>query len=780
MRRAGLNKYYELQALDSSYSPTPVSQVGGNYSYLDDQKFQETHLAVAGDAKKFNAHCEGIHCTACIWVLEKLPQIESGIVEVRVDFPRKLVDVAFDPAKISLSKVAAIMDRFGYAPDILDPNQIQVGEKGISRDLLLRMGVAAVAAGNIMMLSVSLYEGGFSLSEKGIENVFGWGSFILAVPSVLFSAQPFYKGAFAAIRSGMLHLDLPLAVGIVIGFILSTVNLILGTGVIYYDSISVLIFLLLCGRVLQERSLSKIKFSSGIAQSLIPASAQKVLPDGSLTQAYVGSLKCGDVVLVADREVIPVDGTLESSVGHINLSVLTGEAVPVSVKIGDPVWAGTKVVGESIRIKVEKISSATRIGTLLRQVEDKISREPLKGLTMEKLTRRFVSILALASILTIFMFWGEGVDSILNRLLALFVVTCPCALGLAAPLTFTSAIYRASSKGMIIKGGEIIERITRIKKIFLDKTGTLTDGEMKVAALIVPNNNGVWEILNDKNNYIGLEISSLLSIAAALEDGSRHPVGRAIRLFASTVQNLQSINLTSRNTLQKGVSGVDSQGDEWCLRALEKADYGDSLQLNRLESGLTQVGMFKNNLLVLIFAVGDSLRSEASNVVKFFQSKGVELALLTGDNEIAAKYFGVKAGIAEQNIFAGESPEGKAAIIRKSNLDIPSAMVGDGVNDTAALSEATVGIGVQGGAEACLKVADVFFSQPGIRNLSELWLGAHRTMGVFRRCVLFSLAYNLLAGIGAISGLIGPLEAAVLMPFSSITVILLSTKGRSF
>ncbi len=777
---AGFDKYYQLQSQDSSYSPTPVPRVGASYNYLDDQNFQDKHLLLLADGKRFNAYCEGIHCTACIWVLEKLPQIESGIKKVNVDFSRKVIDVVFDPSIIPLSRLATVLDQFGYAPSILDPKQIVASDKGISRDLLLRLGVAAVSAGNIMMLSVSLYEGGFSVSERSIETVFGWGSFFLAIPAVFFSAQPIIRSAFKALRSGIFHLDLPLAIGILLGFFLSTLNLILGSGIIYFDSVAVLIFLLLCGRVLQERSLIKIQFSSGIAQSLIPNSAHKDLGNGFLSQVYVGSLHKGDVILVKDGEIIPVDGILNGKSGYVNLSVLTGEAVPVEVQNGDPVWAGTKVIGSELRVAVESVGSATRIGTLLQQVEERISREPLNGLTMERLTRKFLLGLSIASVLTIILFAHTGLDSVLNRLLALFVVTCPCALGLAAPLTFTMAIFKAARKGIIIKGGEIVERITKIKKVFLDKTGTITDGEMSVATVFYREDKSSWKLLDKSQKNINSDIKNIFGVAVSLEQDSRHPVGRAIKLFCSSYSEVTSFELANKSNLLKGIKGKDQSGIFWEIRAVERSDLEKITLPIADNDGLTRVGIFKGSDLVMVFGVGDSLRAESRDVIKYFKTRGVEPSLLTGDNEIAANHYGNSCGITEQNIYANCSPEMKAEIIRSSRAQFPTAMVGDGINDTAALTEASVGIGVQGGAEACLKVADVFFTQPGVVGLMDLWKGSYRTMDVLRRCIVFSLIYNFSTGLMAICGIIGPLEAAVLMPFSSITVILLSTKGRSF
>lgn len=780
LHSAGFDKYYQLQSQDSSYSPKPVPRVGATYTYLDDQNFQDNHLLLLSDGKRFNAYCEGIHCTACIWVLEKLPQIESGIKKINVDFSRKVIDVIFDPSKITLSRLATVLDQFGYAPSILDPKQIVASDKGISRDLLLRLGVAAVSAGNIMMLSVSLYEGGFSVSERSIETVFGWGSFILAIPAVFFSAQPIIRSAFKALKSGILHLDLPLAIGILLGFILSTLNLILGSGIIYFDSVAVLIFLLLCGRVLQERSLIKIQFSSGIAQSLIPNSAQKELGDGSLIQSYVGSLYKGDIIIVKDGEVIPVDGILNGKSGYVNLSVLTGEAIPVEVQNDDPVWAGTKVIGSELRVTVESVGTTTRIGTLLKQVEERIAREPLNGLTMERLTQRFLLGLSIASVLTIILFAHSGLDSVLNRLLALFVVTCPCALGLAAPLTFTMAIFKAARKGIIIKGGEIVERITRIKKVFLDKTGTITDGEMSVAAVFYSEDKNLWKLVDTNQINLNSDIKNIFGITVALERDSRHPVGRAMKLFCSTYSENASFELTDKSNLLRGVRGRDITGIIWEARAVESSDL-ERITLPKTDNdGLTKVGIFKDGDLILVFGVGDSLRAESRDVIKYFKSRGVETALLTGDNEIAANYYGNACGIVAQNIYASCSPEKKAEIIRLSKTQCPIAMVGDGINDTAALTEASVGIGVQGGAEACLKVADVFFTQPGVGGLKELWQGAFLTMSVLKRCIIFSLIYNVSTGIAAILGIIGPLEAAVLMPFSSITVILLSTRSHSF
>lgn len=784
LHELGLERYYALRVGDDKELGLPVEQRGSqqDYSYFDDPNFIAEHVRGESQHAQLILFLPAIHCSACVWLLEKLPSIERGIQSVEVDFPRSRAVIRFDRSLISPAKVAARLDSLGYPPTPLRYGADREMRQAASRAQLVRLGVAALSAGNVMMFSVSLYQGDWTGIEGEYRTLLSWACFVMALPAVFYAALPFYRSAISGLRVGLLHIDLPLSIGIIVGFVASTVNLILERPGIYYDSITVLIFLLLVGRRLQQRSVEKALDSADLLKSLVPLWARRVVGGKEtprrIEQVYVHSLKKGDQVEIRAGESFPADGTIISGESEINAAILSGESRPLSVSPGATIFAGTTNLNAAVVVEVSAVGALSRVGALMQLVSEASSRRAKVEYFVDQVSRRFVfAVLALAAITMIA--WWPDVTTALDNVIALLVITCPCALGLATPVTFSSALGQAARRGIFIKGGEIIERLASIKRIYFDKTGTITSGELKLSAWIDSNGNKISAEQFGSQKEITRAICSL-------ERNINHPTARALvsALSGAVVDHLEAVQRTFCEGL--GVLGTIS-GVEWKIgneKWFRKS--GIELPANFLTAliaasrqGSSSVLVSKEGKLLGAVLLGDALRVEALQSLRAVSLRGITPYILTGDRLEVAEQVGQELGI-PISILAERSPEEKCEIVAASVKELPTAMVGDGVNDAPALRAATVGIGVQGGAEVCLTVADVYISQNSLTELVRTLDGSHRTMLVLKRNLGISLLYNVIGASAAVLGYVSPVVAAAIMPLSSISVVLSASLARTF
>lgn len=733
----GLGEYYAIK--DGTYAferAQPVVGRAESFAFLDAPDLRPLYV---NDQAEARFYVEGIHCVACLWLLERLPRMAPGLGPCRLDVGQSLLTVQV-PAQGQLSQVAALIQKLGYTPHAIQNDQdAEALQRREQKAMLLRLGVAGACAGNIMLMAVSLYGG----AGGTLGGLFRWVSLGLFVPVAVYSAMPFYQSALGALRSRQLNIDVPIALAIVLGALVSTWNLVAGSAHIYFDSLAALVFLLLASRYylreVQRRALRTSQllqhFFAPIAHRLEGDAAQDVPPD---------QLRAGDRVEVRFSERLPADGRVVSGASQINAAWLTGESVPQDVRPGDPVFAGTINEGPAFVLEVAQPVGESRLGGILRQLEQE-PRSSTLGMT-DRISRHFlvgVVVLALGAFLAFLPTHpGEG----LNRALSLLIVTCPCALALATPLTFSHGLARAYRKGYIVKSGDALERLSEIETVYLDKTGTLTRGEPSLA---------MWEDLSG-------DPARNRALAKGLEAQSLHPVARALRHALAEVAPASIED--PEEQVGRGVRGrVDGEVVE--LRALPGA-----------QSGYTVLGLWEGGVLRARIHVQDALREDAAAAVRGLRSQGLRVGMLSGDAPGVVARVAAALGMVPEAAQAGLSPEEKLARLQGTSKAL---MVGDGANDALALQHAHVGVAMHGGMDLSLRVADVYLSRPHLGALEDLVVLGRETRRVLRRNFALSIAYNALGAVAALGGWINPLAAAVIMPLSSITVLLSSTWGTA-
>ncbi len=750
----GLEKYYALRE-----KAEPAHTTNHSYAELDDPAFQRVHVQVGGDGRCHTAlYLEDLRCTACVWLVEATPRCVPGVAEVRVDVGRGRADVTWDPRSTSLANVARHLDRIGHAAHPYRGLDRDKQRRREDRSLLIKLGVAGAAVGNLMLLAIALYAGLFQGMAAEDTAFFRWASMFVALPALGYAATPMFRTALGALRARRLHLDLPLSIGILAGLAWGTANVVRGVGEIYFDSLAMLVFLLLVARWIVLRHQRRASSAAELLLALTPSRARRVRGT-QIEDVPIDAIVPDDLVEVRAGETVPVDGIIAQGKSAIDAGLLTGESRPVDVLAGDPVHAGTVNLAAPILILATAVGEQTRVGALVASIEALSTRKaPIERL-VDRLAGRFVAIVTTVSALT-FLVWSllDSPRVGAEHAMALLIVTCPCALALATPLAVTVALGRAARKGILIKGADALERLAAPGTMYVDKTGTLTQGSLAVAS---------W--LGDIDAR---------ELAAAVEAGSAHPIARA--MAASVEHHPDATDV--HEELGRGVSGtvngrhVVVGAPAWvAAKCRHDADGWVADIVRRAE---TPIAVAVDGVIVAVAGLADPLRSDARAAIDSLAEQGWRVDILSGDDSRVVEAIGAQLGLPAERCQGDTSPEGKLATVESSAG--PVAMVGDGVNDAAAIAAATCGIAVSGAAEVAIEAADVYLRAPSIRAIAETATGARATLATIRRSLRISLAYNLTAGALAVAGIIHPLIAALLMPASSLTVLANSLRSKAF
>lgn len=762
----GLERYYELRERQGGVGRRAQTS-GRGFEEFDDPTFAGLYCGELGNGVwSAELFLEGVHCIACVWLVEKLQELEPGVLEARLDLGRSMVQVTWDSRAITLGRIARALDRLGYVPHPAKGAAGREARRMEDRAFMVRLAIAGALAGNAMLLAGSLYFGVFSGMTDEFRQLFRWTSMGLAAGALAWPGRVFFRGALAALRTRTRHLDLPIALGLIAGMATSAVNTIRGSGEVYFDSITVLIFLLLCGRWIQHRQQRGATDAVELLYSLTPARA-RVWEAGATREAPIDAIAPGDTVEVRAEESFPADGEIVEGRTSVDQSLLTGESRPVEAGVGGRVCAGAVNLSGRVLVRVEAAGVETRVGRLMRLVEDAALRRAPIVTAADRVAGWFVVGVIVLAALTLGVWLAIEPGEAVGHALALVIVTCPCALGLATPLSVTAAVGRAARRGIMIKGGEVLERLARPGTILLDKTGTITEGRHTLVG---------WE--GDelvKPMVAAIEAESSHPVAIALTDSLAQPPGAGV---ASGVEQVQGWGITgvvggARYEIGSAAFVLERCGathEPWVREAVERAGAG----------ARTPVVVARDGVAVAVASLGDVVRADARGAVERLRADGWRVRILSGDEPAVVRAVGRQLGIDPADALGGASPEAKILAVEGALRDGAVVMVGDGVNDAAALARATVGVAAGGGAEASLAAADVYLRRPGLMPIVELCRGSRRAVRAIHVTLGVSLGYNAVAATLAMLGLINALAAAVLMPLSGLTVLALALRARTF
>lgn len=769
---AGLRAFYDQR--EATPKRAAVSTSTSAFSSFDDLDFARLYTSQEGDSTVRNValFVEGVHCAACVWVLEKLPTLVPGVLRAELNYSESLLRVSWDTQRVTLSKVASTLADLGYPPHPADARLEASLETASDRTLLARIGVAGAAFGNVMLLSFALYSSEYGGLDMGrdYEEFFRWASLVVTVPSVLWTAWPFFRGGLAAIRTRTPHMDLPVSIGIGAALIWGTVTTFFGQGELYFDSVTMLVFLLLLGRLLQGRHQRRARRATDLLLCLSP-STSRIIEETGLRVVPTQSVPKGALVEVHMGERVGIDGIVQSGESNLDESLLTGESRPRRVAVGDMVAAGTINVTRPLRVRAVNTGQDTRLAQLVRDMERASERKAPVVLFADRLSARFVKVVLALATLTFVIWLPAGMTVAIDRAVSLLIVTCPCALGLATPLAAAAALGQAAKRGLLVKGMKFLELMTEPGLIVFDKTGTLTAGKLSVVD--------------------GENLDELAPFIRAAEERSAHPIAQALLAALPETCAEQQPHVDSlQETLGRGVAAKMTSpagtkhevyiGSRKFVQDHCSSDTETERTRALLRRGLSPVYVVVDGRLEAILGVGDPIRPDTIETLQELRLLGYQVAVLSGDRREVVEHLVAETGVLFAFVESEQSPEQKLAFVEAQAQRGAVYMVGDGVNDAAALRAARVGIAVHGGAEASLAAADVFSTKPGLAPVLDLVVGSQRTLQTIRRNLQFSLSYNIAAAVLAVIGYINPLIAAILMPLSSLTVVTNSFRSRTF
>ena len=769
----GLDAFYDM----NQTAGTVVGEVVATEQFadFDSSEFQVQFATEdAEGSRRVRFGIQGIHCIACVWLIEKLPQMQRGVVQTRVNWSNSTLDLQWNPNQTKLSEAVALLRRLGYRLSAMRYGERERQNTNETRIQLIRLGIAGAAAGNNMLIALGLYLGWFSGMELGYESLLRYVSCFLGLVSLLGPGMVFFRSAWQALRMKSPHMDLPIALGLAAGGIGGLVNTIRGEGEIYFDSLGVLVFLLLVGRFIQFRQQLRSADAVDLLYQLTPRKARKIV-NGVAVDTYAELLKVGDVVQILAGELIPADGKILEGQTTIYEAILTGESAPRRHAEGSLVAAGTLNLGSAIVVSVSAIGEQSRVGRIARLVAEAAADKPAIVQWANRIGGQFVIAVIILAVATIAIWWNTGWLAAVDRAIALLIVACPCALVMATPLALAIGLGRGAQRGILIKSGDVLQRLNQPGTIWLDKTGTVTQGSMRLVNW-TGENQWLWR-------------------AAAVQDHSSHPIAAAMN--CNSVDNFLTqrgaagmknpviashVEQTANGGIRGWVNGQEILigNRQFLLPATTLEAVFEKAITEALQGGLTPVYVACDGRVVGVAAVGDPIRPEARAKIELFQKLGWRVGMLSGDHPAVVARIADLLGIDPGLVEGGMLPEDKVTFLRRQPSEQTQVMVGDGVNDSAALAVASVGVAVHGGSEVSMQAAPVYLNRPGLEPILELLDLSRHTMQTIRLNLSVSMLYNALAVVMAMAGIINPLIAALLMPISSLTVVSSSWLRPSF
>ena len=709
---------------------------------------------------------EGLTCGACVWLIETWLAQQPGVVDARINFANRRAIVAWNPDATRLSHVLRAVSAIGYRAHPYDPARSEALARTERRALLLRMAVALLAMMQVMMFAIPLY-----LSSDGVapeqQRLLEWASFVLTLPALVYSARPFFRGAWRDVVHLRLGMDVPVALGIGAAFAASAWATFSGTGAVYYDSVTMFIALLLIARYGELVARQKAGAAIELVARQRPAVAERIAawPDRAVTETIAAAqLASGDFVLVRPGSVVPADGEIVDGHSHVEEAMLTGESLPHARAPGDSVLAGSVNRDGPLVVRVQAAGEATRLASVLRLVERAASERPAVARLADRAAAWFVGGLLLLALGTALVWWHVDPARMLPVTVALLVVSCPCALSLATPAALAAAAGSLARAGVVLARSNALESLARVTHVVLDKTGTLTEGRIRLVACATTE---------------GSSRATAVALAAAVDARSEHPLAHALREAATAIAT-EALPLPSTFDFRQVTGeGVECTVDGARVR-VGRPDFVAALS-GPLPDALRAVvddeghrgavaGLGDARGWHAVFAFSDVLRPGAARLVAHLRVLGITPVLLSGDRPASVEDVARTLGLSEAH--GNLTPDDKrAAIALLQAKGAVVAMVGDGINDAPALAQAQVSISLGTATPLAQHTADVVILSDRVERAATALREARRTLAVIRENLVWAAAYNAVAIPAAAFGFVTPVVAAIGMSVSSLVVV---------
>ncbi len=739
-----LSCYYDLQDAPGA---TP-KDIEGKYDFLDNEKIAEKLFEFNdGDLRIISLYIPHIHCSSCIWVLENLNKLLPQVSSSLVNFGEKTVRITFNGNKLSLKDLVNLLSRIGYEPYISLENY-ESKKKKVDRSLIYKLGLAGFAFGYVMFLSFPEY-----LQVEGIwlekyKHVFRWLMFTFTLPVVFYAAQDYFISAYKGLRSNILNIDVPIALGISVLFIRSTAEIVLDIGTGFFDSLTGLVFFLLLGKFFQQKTYAFLSFERDY-KSYFPIGITKISSNGEESSIQVYDIKKGNRLLIRNEELIPVDCILMKGNARIDYSFVTGESEAVSKTSGDKLFAGGKQLNGSIEVEVLKSVEQSYLTQLWSNDVFKTNKEAAFTTLTNKISKHFtITIISIAILATSFWLFYDA-SKALNVFTAVLIIACPCAIALSAPFTLGNLLRILGKKKFYLKNANVIEQLAKINTIIFDKTGTITANK------------------SSKITYEGEQFSNEEeSLLKNTLRGSNHPLSRALY---GVLDEHEIITLDDyKEHLGKG---IEAKLDTQQIKVGSAPFVGYT---NDAASVNTAVHVSTNNIYKGKFTFYNAYRKGLSKLFNNLKTD-YNLAVISGDNE-GEKDNLTKLLPTKTKLLFNQKPDDKLEYIKYHQSEGAKVlMVGDGLNDAGALAQSDVGIAISENVNVFSPACDAILDATKFNQLFKYIKTSKGAVKIIKWSFVLSFFYNIIGLYFAVTGQLAPVVAAILMPLSSISIVVFTT-----
>ena len=744
----GLDSFYEKSA---NVELTPPTQQYEDSSNFNAPAFYDKFVKVDKDGfNEVSLIIDGIHCSACVWLNEKALHKMDGVIEANINFTNNKAHIVWADDVVKLSEIIDMIRAIGYNAYPYDASIQEANANAQRKDYYLRMAVAIFASMNIMWIAVAQYAGYFTGITQEMKTILNIAEGVLATPVLFYSGWVFFRGAYYSLKNKVVNMDLLVATGATLTYFYSIYITVNEDGEAYFDSVSMIITFVLIGKFLEVLSKKNAADTLDIIGKHLPSEVN-VVKNNKIIPCKLEDVNVGDTVVVSSGEKVLLDGVITKGEGSFDESNLTGESDPIYKKVGDNIISGTTSIDADVHYRATKDFEHSTLSSLVSLLESAINKKPKIEQLANKLSEHFSTTILVLAFVTfiVWWLWPHDFETSFMVGISVIIIACPCALALATPVATLVGLSLGAKRGILFKEAAQLETMAKADTLVLDKTGTITVGKPEVVKV---------------HTYEEFDKRFLVSILKS----SNHPVAQGVYKYLTQEEDIEEILLDNFSQIPAQGIVADCSGSQF-FGGNKRLMQENNIEVN-LVSENTLFYFAIDDKVVAIYELSDRIKDDAREIIESLSKKGIDIVMLTGDNEQSAIKVAKAVGI--KNYLYEQTPQEKSEFIEKLHENEKTVvMVGDGVNDILALARADIGIVMGSGSDIAIDVSDVVLLNDSLRSLDDAFKISRTTYGLIKQNLGISLVYNAITIPLAMAGYVIPLVAAISMSVSSLLVV---------